>query len=408
MSRKSKPTWKQRAKKILGQLHLWLGLLSGIIVFIVSITGAIYVFNEDITHFTRSHVIYHGEQSIENKKPLPVYELQRIVNDYVQEEISSDDVTIPIDKNQSYQFGFNKTNRKGWNYFDTYLIYKNAYVNQYTGEVLGVYNIRENIFFFTMILHRSLLLNAGIGSLIVGIATIIFTLMLITGIVLWWPKNKKAAKQRIWFRWKNIKGWKRKNYDLHNILGFYASLIAMIVALTGLCLSFRILTSGIYMLLSGGTGDYPNFDQYKTTAPESVETLQTIEEIIEKVRYYYPDAASFGLDLEDHSQGDHHHDNLSIYVKNSPFTYYDNHLLIFDEHSGDLLFNRPYQDQTLAEKVVGANYDIHVGGILGFGGKLLAFVSSLICASLPITGFLVWWGRKKKKRKTITTQYHEK
>ncbi|WP_430615147.1 PepSY-associated TM helix domain-containing protein [Flavobacterium sp. JP2137] len=403
MARQQPLSWKQKTKKIVGQLHLWLGLLSGIVVFIVSITGAIYVFNEDITHFTRRHVIYHGEKDIEHKKPLSVYELQRLVNAQVQEEITSEDVTIPIDKHQSYQFGFHKTNRKGWNYFDTYLIYKNAYVNPYTGEVLGVYNIRENIFFFTMILHRSLLLNGGVGSLIVGISTIIFTVMLITGIVLWWPKNKKAAKQRFWFRWKNVKGWKRKNYDVHNILGFYCSLIAFIVAITGLFLSFRVMTTGVYMLLSGGTTAYPDFSHYKTTAPESQETPQTIEDIIEKVRYHYPDAASFGLDLEDHENSDHHHDNLSIYVKNSPFTYYDNHLLIFDEHSGALLFNRPYHEQTIAEKVVGANYDIHVGGILGFGGKILAFVSSLICASLPITGFLVWWGRKKKKKKSTQT-----
>ncbi|MBN3661790.1 MAG: PepSY domain-containing protein, partial [Ornithobacterium rhinotracheale] len=50
---------------------------------------------------------------------------------------------------------------------------------------------------------------------------------------------------------------------------------------------------------------------------------------------------------------------------------------------------------------VAANYDIHVGAILGIWTKILAFIISLICASLPITGFLVWWGRKNKKIKNI-------
>ncbi|WP_233207986.1 PepSY domain-containing protein [Siphonobacter sp. BAB-5405] len=40
------------------------------------------------------------------------------------------------------------------------------------------------------------------------------------------------------------------------------------------------------------------------------------------------------------------------------------------------------------------NYDIHVGSVLGFPGKVLAFLASLIGASLPVTGFLVWWNRK--------------
>jgi uncharacterized iron-regulated membrane protein len=45
------------------------------------------------------------------------------------------------------------------------------------------------------------------------------------------------------------------------------------------------------------------------------------------------------------------------------------------------------------------NYDIHVGAILGLPGKIIAFLASLIPASLPVTGFLIWWGKKKKGKK---------
>jgi uncharacterized iron-regulated membrane protein len=44
------------------------------------------------------------------------------------------------------------------------------------------------------------------------------------------------------------------------------------------------------------------------------------------------------------------------------------------------------------------NYDIHVGAVLGLPGKIIAFCASLIAASLPITGFYIWWGRRKKKK----------
>jgi uncharacterized iron-regulated membrane protein len=43
------------------------------------------------------------------------------------------------------------------------------------------------------------------------------------------------------------------------------------------------------------------------------------------------------------------------------------------------------------------NYDLHTGAVLGLTGKIFAFLISLLIASLPITGFYVWWGRKKKK-----------
>jgi uncharacterized iron-regulated membrane protein len=57
------------------------------------------------------------------------------------------------------------------------------------------------------------------------------------------------------------------------------------------------------------------------------------------------------------------------------------------------------KDKNFGEKTVGANYDIHVGSILGLPTKIIAFIVSLICASLPVTGFMIWWGRRKRKRR---------
>jgi len=55
------------------------------------------------------------------------------------------------------------------------------------------------------------------------------------------------------------------------------------------------------------------------------------------------------------------------------------------------------------------NYDIHVGQILGLTGKIIAFFVSLICASLPVTGFIVWLGKRKKpKNKKIKEVAHRK
>jgi uncharacterized iron-regulated membrane protein len=119
-------------------------------------------------------------------------------------------------------------NTKGWNYFDEFPIYKQAYVNPYTGKVLRVYDEKNGFFNIVKMIHWSFLLKQDWGTYVVGIPVIIFVIMLITGIVLWWPKNKAARKQRFAFKWKNIKSWKRKNYDLHNVLGFYASIFALI------------------------------------------------------------------------------------------------------------------------------------------------------------------------------------
>lgn len=401
MSKVPKKKSKGFIKKVVLKLHLWLGLLSGIIVFIASISGAFYVFNEDISAYLRKDQIYHGEPNIENKKPIPLLELKKIVNDQlVDETIEANSLTVPIDPHRSYQFGIFHFDKDGWNYFDTYLIYKNIYVNQYTGEVLKVYNIRNNPFFFTMILHRSLLLSNSIGGTIVGVSTVIFVIMLVTGIILWWPKNKNMRKQRFWFRWKKVKGWRRKNYDAHNILGFYASFLAIIVAITGIMYSFDITKQWVYGALNGFSYERPDYSHYKTTAPESVETPNTIDKIAEVVKTYYPNAHEFYLDLEDHKDADHDHDNLTVRVKGKQFTYAETSMMIFDDHSGELLLNRPHGDKNMAQRATDATYDLHVGAFFGMPGKVLAFLMSLFCASLPITGVLIWWGRRNKKKKT--------
>ncbi len=75
--------------------------------------------------------------------------------------------------------------------------------------------------FFDFVLagHRWLWLPSyEVGHTIVNYATLIFIISLITGLVLWWPKNKAAAKQRFRFKWKPGTKWRRKNYDVHNVL----------------------------------------------------------------------------------------------------------------------------------------------------------------------------------------------
>ena len=53
-----------------------------------------------------------------------------------------------------------------------------------------------------------------------------------------------------------------------------------------------------------------------------------------------------------------------------------------------------------ADQLAMLNYDMHVGVALGLPGKILAFFVSLICASLPVTGFMVWLNKKKKSKKS--------
>lgn len=392
---KKKPSF---FKKWSAKLHLWFGLSIGILIFIISITGTLFVFKDEVENFQRQEVIYHKEPNIESKKLLPLRVLESKVNEQVKEKYPIHWVNIPMDKAMSYRFYWYEQDATAWNYFDEYPIYQVAYVNPYTGKVLKVYDEKNGFFQIVKMIHWSFLLKESWGKYVVGIPVIIFVIMLISGIVLWWPKNKAARKQRFSFQWKNVKSWKRKNYDLHNILGFYSSVLGLIFAITGLFYAFIVIQSAMYFVFSGGETALPDYSQYTTKAPIELRNEYTLDKVAEKTREIFPDASFFSIDLGHPHLDDHEHPNFEIYVQHLSYSYHKYSSLIFDENSGELLKIIQYKDKNFGEKAVGANYDIHVGSILGLPTKIIAFVISLMIASLPVTGFMIWWGRRKKKK----------
>jgi uncharacterized iron-regulated membrane protein len=77
------------------------------------------------------------------------------------------------------------------------------------------------------------------------------------------------------------------------------------------------------------------------------------------------------------------------------YRYFDQYTL--NEIPAENIYGR-LKDANTADKLIRMTYDIHTGGILGFGGKILAFLLSLVAASLPVTGFMIWWGKQKKSK----------
>ncbi|KAF2512801.1 PepSY domain-containing protein [Flavobacterium zhairuonense] len=378
-------------KNFIKKIHLWLGLSSGLIVVILGITGCLYVFEEELRPIV--HEYYYADQV--KAKKLPVSQLIKIAEEanakiHPNQKLSGARI-INDDKRTAIVWFFEELDKDAvwyWNrYQNTYV-----YLNPYTGTVQKLEEYNFEFFVFVRMLHQTLCLNSEIGDPIVGTATIIFIISLITGLILWWPKNKQAAKQRFWFRWKNTTQWKRKNYDLHNILGYYMMFFALIIALTGLVWAFECYDKGVQWIFNGG----------KTVEKEKLvsDTTQYIkntatDKIFTATRKANPKAKSYYLFIPKED------DSLATF---QAFVRYKNRFddvsMEFDRYTAKNLKITTYNDKSGGEKFRFINYDLHVGSILGFPGKVLAFFASLVCASLPITGFLIWWERNNKKKKT--------
>lgn len=275
--------------------------------------------------------------------------------------------------------------------------YEIVFLDPYTGEILKHKNMKKDFFRFILDGHYYLWLPETIGQPIAASATLIFIVLMITGIILWWPKNKAARKQRFSVKW-NAK-WRRKNYDLHNVLGFYMSWVAIFLAITGLVFGFQWFAKSVYWVTSGGQTAAEHTDPLSdSTKPKPAYNMADMlwrahrdsAKPNEGVSVYFATSNSGPIEIG---------------VNHRPGTYYNSDYIHYDQYTGKELpatgsYASKFADAKIADKIVRMNYDMHTGAVLGIPGKLLAFFASLIAASLPVTGFIIWWGRRKQSKKT--------
>ncbi|MEJ6978986.1 PepSY-associated TM helix domain-containing protein [Pedobacter sp. P351] len=382
-------------KKISGLLHLWLGLASGIIVFIVSITGCIYVFEKEI-----KNIIEPWRFISSQKGPfLEPSKLSSIAENVVKGKKAGSLTYNGANEAVVISF-FSRNKVKEAKAGDRYEV---VYLNPYNGAVLKVKSLSRgsNSDFFRFVLngHRALWLPYPIGRPIVGVSVLVFVIMLLSGIVLWWPRKWIRSIRDKSFKIKWNGSFKRANYDTHNVLGFYSCLFLLIISLTGLVWSFQWFSKSVYWLSSGGK----SIPEYKQPISDTTLTVPFKMTAIDKIWMSLSgngnNRTAMFISIPKKSA-----DAIGISVYYNQGTYYKMDYHYFDQHSLKVLkadgpYFGKYADAGAADKLRRMNYDIHVGAILGLPGKILAFLASLISASLPVTGFLIWWGKRKKSKK---------
>ncbi|MEZ0129582.1 PepSY-associated TM helix domain-containing protein, partial [Flavobacterium sp. LBUM151] len=296
-------------KKIILKIHLWLGMSSGLIIFILGITGCIYVFDEELRPIIY-HSRYYADETKKEKKNIS--ELLKIVQDSIGKDKPIGAIRIRNEKDATVTFftSKEKENPNAIWYWDTQEYNYTIYANPFTGKIQKIENTTTEFFNVIVFLHWGLLLTNDIGKPIVGIAVIIFIISLITGLILWWPKNKSAAKQRFWFRWKNTTQWKRKNYDLHNILGYYVMLFALIIAFTGLVWSFKWFDNSVKWIANGGQTIEKKKDNFVSDLSKKKDQ-NTIDKVLNTAQYAYPKANNYTISFPEDSL-----QTQSVYIEN--------------------------------------------------------------------------------------------
>ena len=369
-------------------LHLWLGLLSGLVVTIVAVTGCIYAFEPEFRSLLQSY----QNVEIQHAPFLSPTALKEKAMPYVY--------ATPADSaNVIYGVTYETADKAvKLAYNDTEQGYTVMFLNPYTGAYIHQLALKSDFFRIILAGHRNLWLPYPIGHQIVGWSIFVFLLVILSGIVIWIPKkwNRKSLRNLFTFKWKGSVF--KKSYDLHRVLGGYAVVFSLVFAITGLTWSFPWFGSAYYRLLSGGKA----LDEWAPALSDTTATAtcqSPADQLWQQALADYPigKQGSFMFDFPQQAT-----DAYRICYNPDTKTYYKRQFRFFDRNTlkelkGGGIYGLNADEASTADTIYRMTYDLHVGTVGGPLGRRLMFCASLIIATLPATGVVMWW---KKKRKT--------
>ena len=352
------------------KLHLFLGLTAGVVIALCCLTGAALVFEPEITkalHPDWYHVAGSGAA-------VPIHVALDSVRAAVpNEQVGS--VTLTNDPSRPWEFQAGQAGR--------------ILVDPYTGHVITIAPFRLPFFQKSMELHRWLLAD-DVGEAITGAATLMFVLLLIFGLIIWWPRTKAALKARInpFAVFSKHGGGRRKLHDLHVALGIWCWPILFFVALTAMPLAYDWAGN----LISAVTHAPRPAPPPRSGGDSSAATLP-LDSLVALARATWPAARTWSVRLPGRPGGAV---AFASVAANDPV---DRHLDVAyaDRLTGAILRTDRWADLGAGMQARRMMEWWHQARSWGIPVRILWFLAVLFGASFPVTGFLMYRAGKRAK-----------
>ena len=372
-------------RKTIFWMHLITGVVAGIVILIMSVTGVLLMYQKQMTAWADGAVVKIDESSGAQLGLEVLMAKVREVESRVPATIAvKNDPTAAV----TFSWGREKT----------------LFVDPYSGRVLGEGSKATRAFFHSMIdWHRWLGMHGesrAIGKAITGACNLGFLFLVISGFYLWWPRSVKAMRAVVAFDF-SLKG-KARDWNWHNVAGFWSAIPLFLVVSTATFFSYPRATDLLYRATGnepppkaagprgpGGPGggerregarqergaDFGGFNAQWAIAAAQANDWQTITL---RVPTTPNGALNYTIDRGNGARPDL---RTSITV---------------DPQTGAIEKTESYGSYNAARKIRLWVRWIHTGEAGGFLGQTIAGVASGAGALLVWTGFALAWRRFRK------------
>lgn len=367
-------------RKIIFWMHLVTGVAAGVVIFIMSVTGVLLMYQKQVTAWADGGKV----RPPENGSRLPVQTLLAKLREKESGEPSA--VTVYSDPRRAAGFTFGRDHV--------------VFVDPYTGAVIGEGSKAMRGFFRLMIdWHRWLgtsTENRAVGKAITGACNLGFLFLVVSGLYLWCPRNWnfRSLRAGAFFDW-SLAG-KARDWNWHNVAGFWMAIPLFFVVATATFFSYPWATP----LLSRALGETP---PPKATAPprgkepsaaKAAFNGQGLNSAWALAEEELPGWKSISLRMPASS-----HAPLSFTIDQGNGARPDLRAMItVDGATGEIKKRETYEGYSPARKVRLWVRWLHTGEAGGFIGQTIAGVASGAGALLVWTGLALAFRRFFKRK----------
>ena len=345
-----------KLRPILFTIHSWIGLLVGVFIAMIGLTGSGIVFMHQLDR-TLNPALMQIEakgrpQSVDlNIAPVVRSHPNLAIESIQLPQTDTDPVMVTIKTLQDER--------------------QEIYVNPYTSQILGERIWEKSIVGFMHTLHYTLFAGK-IGQIAVGVEGLLFLIASLTGMLLWTGWRRLKAGVRI--RWNSPKFI---NFDLHNVVGFLAGLFLILLSVTG------TLIVVIHLALTP-----PDL-----AVPKIVQPIDRLADVLQTADRALPEGkislVSFSPDGETIS--------LRKKLPQQQTGMFDLSTVEIDRATGKVISATKVIEPPLMFKVILAIVALHYGTFGGLTTQILYVFVGLAPLALLITGFVMWRHRKSKE-----------
>jgi len=360
-------------RKVLFQIHLWIGVFLGLYVVAISISGSLLVFErnllDDTPRLPQAAVpgpANWGQMSSAALRSFPGSSLENI-------DMRTTNRRVAL-------IGLKDAGRD-----------RIVFVDSFTGGILGseVLQERHPAVEFSERLHNELAAGA-IGAAFNGVGGGLLFLMSATGIVLWWP-GRRNWKRALKVKW-NAR-WARLNWDLHSAFGFWCLLF---VAMWGLSGCYFIFPKPFNSLITPFSSM-----SHLQDAPSDWrvgDKVLPVDWFMGKAEELYPEDKLAYVYMDVYRP----HGVVKVFLSPNPARPLSllEDVVTFQPATGAMLSNITSANWTIGERISLGSYSVHFGDFGGISVKILWAALGLVPVLLVITGYLMWWNRVLKKKWT--------